>query len=262
MKAKTQLLASLAFVLSLSTGCIHNQSLRLPKGAQRDARVVPVRGQPIMVMSENLALVAGATLTGGLVGGLAANAIDQGTSADKRATLSGRLNADASNFKPEIILAEECVKLLNESSKRKFRAVALRAEPLDLPGRDELIRDEMQPFKTKSPRAFDWHLRARDWLKTPPTAEYASRAAEGQSVITVETIFPAVRLINAKTFEMDVAIRVVDSAQGKIIGSRYTMTRRKITPITRDSDFKLFEEDFRRCAREAARECLEGLNLI
>jgi hypothetical protein len=253
---------ALTLILIPVSGCIHNKSLRLSKGAPSDIRVVPVRGQPIAVMSENIALAVVGTLVGGVGGGVAANAANQGATADKRATLTGRLNEDAVNFKPEMILAEECVKLLKASAKPRFRSLSVRAEPLDLPGRGELIQGETQPFKSKNPRAFDWHLRVRDWLKTAPTADYAKAASEGQPGLTVETMFSVVRLINAKTFEMDVAIRVVDSAQAKIIGSRYTMVRKKITPITRDSDFGDFAEDFRRCANEAARECLKQLKLL
>jgi hypothetical protein len=40
------------------------------------------------------------------------------------------------------------------------------------------------------------------------------------------------------------------------------MTRQKITPITPDSDFKVFAEDFRRCAHEAIRQCLKELRLL
>lgn len=261
MKRNSFLSFSIGAIVLL-TGCIHNKGLQVSKVRERDARVVPVRSQPIVVLSENLALVAVGTLVGGLGGGIAANAANQGATADKRATLTGRLNADGDDFKPELILAEECMKLLQTSSKVRFRSLTLHSEPLDLPGRSELIVNESQPFKSKNPKAFDWHLRARDWLRTSPAAEYADATSGGQPVVTVETLFPVVRLINAKTFEMDVAIRVVDSAQGKIIGSRYTMVRKKIRPITRDSDFDLFVEDFRRCANEASRECLKQLKLL
>ena len=263
MKTSTQLTFSATLLLlPFATGCIHNQSLRMSQGSPGTASIVPVRGQPIMVMSENLALAAGGALTGGLAGGVAANAANQGATADARATLTGHLNALAGNFKPEMILAEECAKLLNASARQKLQNVTSRGESVDLPGRGALIQGESEPFKSQNPKAFDWHLRARDWLKTPPTADYIRLASDGRSVLTVETLFPVVRLINAKTMEMDVAIRVVDSAQGRIVGSHYTMTRQKIRPITADSDFNLFADDFRRCASEAARECLKDLNLL
>ena len=249
-------------LVTLSVGCVHNKSLRVSKMAPGDALVVPVRGQSIIVASENLGLVAVGTLAGGLVGGIAANAANQNSTADKRATLAGRLNADGSSFKPEVILAEECAKLLQASSaKAKFQNVKLHAQPVDLPGRAGLAVDDGEPFKTKVSNGMDWHLRARDWMKTPSSSDYLKLASGGQPVVTVETLFPGVLLLNAKTFEMNVAIRVVDS-EGKVLGSQYTAIRRKIRPITRESDFSLFEEDFRRCASEAARECLKDLKLI
>src|SRR5687767_2265474 len=96
---------SLAFsigLIVLLTGCIDNKGLKVSKVTGRDARVVPVRSQPIVVMSENLALVAAGALTGGIVGGIAANAANQGATGNKRATLTGRLNADGGDFKPEL----------------------------------------------------------------------------------------------------------------------------------------------------------------
>ena len=261
MKRHCSLAFSIGAIVIL-TGCIHNKGLQVSKVTGRDARVVPVRSQPIVVISENLTLIVAGTLAGGLVGGVAANAADQGATAGKRATLAERLNADAGDFKPEQILAEECLKLLQSSSKARFRSLALHPEPLDLPGRNELIVGETHPFKAKSLNFREWHMRTRDWLRTPPDAEYVSAASGGQSVVTVETLFPSVLLINAKTFEMAVAIRIVDSAQGEIVGSRYAMVRKKISPVTGDSSFDLFVEDFRRCATEASRECLKQLKLL
>jgi hypothetical protein len=261
MKPNRLLSFSIAAIILL-TGCVHNKGLKASKIAGRDARVVPVRSQPIIVINENLALVAVGTLVGGLGGAIAATAANQGATADKRATLTGRLNDDGSAFNPERILAEECLKLLQASSRVKFQSLTLHSEPLDLPGRAELIRDETQPFKAKDSKAFDWHMRARDWLKTPPAPEYAQAISQGQPVVTVEALFPSVLLINANTFEMAVAIRVVDSAQGRIIGSRYSMVRKKIRPISADSDFDFFVADFRSCASEASRECLKQLNLL
>jgi len=244
----------------LVTGCIHNKGLKVSRIQGKDVRVVPVRGQPIAVMSENIGLIVGATLTGGLVGGVVANAANQGATANKRATLTERLNTVATNFQAELILAEECAKLLQTSTRVKFHSLLLRPEAEDVPGRSELIQNETQPFKSKNPKAFDWHLRTRDWLKTNPKT--SNNAGEGGNLVTVEPMFPVVRLINAKTFEMDVAIRVVDWSQGKIVGSRYTMTRKKITPITADSSFEIFVDDFRRCAAEAGKTCLKQLKLL
>lgn len=250
------------FALALCSGCISNKSLKVSNLAGRNAKVVPVRAQPILVMSENLWLVGAGTLAGGIPGALAANSADQGTTAGKRNTLKERLNADSSQFKPEAILAEECVKLLQSSPTARFSNITLRAEPLDLPGCAELIASETRPFKAESRNTFAWYMRVQDWLKTNPTAEYAKLASEGQPVLSVEVLFPAVRLINAKTVEMDVAIRVVDSAQMKILGNRYTQTRRKIRPIAADTEFEAFIEDFRNCANEAARQSLHDLKLL
>src|SRR5689334_7531818 len=84
----------LALLSAPLAGCIHNKGLKVSKISGKDIRIVPVRSQPIVVMSENLGLVALGALGGGLVGGVAVNAANQGATADRRATLVGRLNAD------------------------------------------------------------------------------------------------------------------------------------------------------------------------
>lgn len=243
-------------------GCVHNKSVKTSTLANRNLSVIPVRGQPVVVSSENLALVAAGALVGGVGGGVAANAADQGASSDKRATLTGRLNADAPDFKPEVVLAEECVKLLKSSPKAAFASVTMRAEPVDLPGRSEMVRGETQPFKSDNSHSWDWFKLGTKWREGPPIHDNAPASGADHPTVALEVTYQVVFLKNGKSLESQATIRVADLSKGEILGSHYTITLCNIRPITQTSDVSLFVEDFRKCAHELAQKCLRDLNLL
>lgn len=249
--------------LSVATGCVSNKSVKGSRVAGKAATVVPVSGQPVLVISENLGLVAVGTVAAGLPGAILASSANQNATGKARRTLTDRLNEDLRDFKPEVILAEECAKLLNTSTrKRRFASVTLRSDPIPLPGREELVRHETQPFKSTTSHRFDWHTKIVDWMKRPPVHGSTASSPQGQDGINVEATFALLDVINGKKLDPAIVIRVIDPAKGEIIGSQYVAARYKLRPLTPTSDLNWFVEDVRRSINELTRKALKDLKLL
>ena len=104
----TVIAASVLMACLLSTGCASvNKATKLPKMNNQIVMVIPVQGPPVVVDNVPLGV--------GVMGGMIGVGLQRTATADARRELATRLNRDAGDFRPEVILAEECAQLLRDS---------------------------------------------------------------------------------------------------------------------------------------------------
>lgn len=218
---------------------------------------MPVKGQPIGVMSVHV----GTVFAGGLVGAL----IEESATSSSRGTLCDRLNRDT-HFHGERILAEECASLLRSSSKIKCRDVTVHPLDLAVPGTKEMEPAEQQKFKSSRSisNTYVWRGKISEWLKGPSVA--GNCLAPGKRPLYLEVTLSEVKLNQNKniTAEKGICIRLIDPETGKIIGSSKTgmIDSFDISEVTTSSDLRTFESDFRRGMNKFARQMLADLGLL
>ena len=255
LRFSVRLLLLLILSPALVTGCYSNKSARIADAVQRDVVVVPVKGQSIVVSSELLGTV--------VLEGLPAAAVEQAVTSGQLAKLVERLNAEGSAFRPEIILAEECHKLIQSSQKVRFHTVTLRSEPLLLPGGTELKDTNAQPFKLTTKHGLAWYRCTLEWLKTPPVEGSRYPVTGPRSALALEgTLIRVFLNPGKKMVEAIVAIRVVDLDKCEILAKQFTIGTFKVRPMTEDSAFDSFEEDFRHGLHKTAHQALKALKLL
>jgi hypothetical protein len=249
-------------VLSLITGCAHSKMPRITNQQETAVTVVPVRGQPIVMLHENVPAIVLGTLVAGFGGAVLANEVGQAATVKKRATLAERFNADISGFKPEVLLAEEFAKVLKASPKAGFRSVTVSSNSFDLPGRTELIRTETQPFKASWSQRMTWQRLALQWDKPGAVVNPVEFNPEDGKSLRAEVLLSLVLFINQKELQITSVAHIVDPTQGKVIDSKAHINRYKIAPVALDTDISIFLEDFRRCLNAQAQAMLKQLELL
>jgi hypothetical protein len=240
----------------LCTGCVSgNKATNLSLVNNQTVMVVPVQGEPVALVSQHL----GTALAGGMVG----VAIEQGATGSARERLAARLNRDAGDFKPEVMLAEECAQLLKDSPVPAFRSATLHAEPVLLPEEKELLMKETSPFKGETSTMPKWGALTHRWRTGPPLAVSRQQGAGDSALVCLEVRFTWLQINHGNKLDVAIWVRLVDQASQKVIGVRYvSRDGYKIRPVTTDSDPAAFKEDFRRLAHQMAKEALTKMKLL
>ena len=260
-----------------AAGCATNKSVKVDQSAGRSVVVVPVAGQPITLIKQSAGSLATEVVVGvvgaaggvaGQVAGSAAGSTVGPQAEDARAepektVLSERLNRLLPDFRPEQILAQECVAILQSSSSAVFRNVALSPDTAVMDGAGELLKHEPKPFKPSPLNHAKWGSLGMRWRKSPPSAGAASLGPSGQDKLALEVAFFYVLLNHGDSLEVALCQRLTDPAKGQILGmTGFLVGQSKITPVTQTSDPAVFVKDFRRSVNELARQALKALKLI
>lgn len=252
---KAKLGVSCLLACLLLTGCVNiNKATKLPRGNNQAVLVVPVQGEPVILVSHHLGV---SVLTGPFD-----NAAEKGATQSARDKLAERLNRDAGDFKPEVVLAEECAQLLKNSPAPAFRG-ALLHESVLLPEEKKLLMNETSPFKAEELLVSKWGPLTNKWLKGPPVAVRNPGSAGASALLGLEVRFTWLQINHTSKIDAAAVVRLTDHATRKVIGVRYvSRDGHDIPPVTADSKPAVFKEDFRRLANEMAKDALTKMKLL
>jgi len=250
--------AALGMCLVVGPGCAGPGAAIVPEvsnAATKKLVVFPVRGQPVSVMWQHDSTF--------VLGGLVGAAIEAGASASHRSGMIERLNRDAADFEPTRVLAEECVKLLRDSSEVKFQSVELSAETLDLPGASALWAQETRPFKGLEHHN-KWLRLSCNWHRAKSPAPSADVLKQASDSLALEVTFVWSWLNHSDELQLVPMMVLRDPSNGEVVGRSGLMEVPKthISPVTEDSDLRQFEHDFRLAANNAALQALRRMKLL
>jgi hypothetical protein len=252
---------TLTLLVFIGAGCMGNKAARISKAMEKQIVVMPARSQPVAIVSHHPSSF--------IFGGMTGVWIEQASTSDRRKSLEERLNADAKTFTPEVLLAQECVKLLETSPRVRFKALVLRPDPVDVPGRSELIQDDPNAFKTSEKNIFSdirtryrWLRLYEVWVKTPPDLSSIDLSEHPESDLALQVTFAQLLLNHGNRMQADVAMRLLDRRTGRIIGKQYMTEFYKLAPVTTTSDLAAFQADFHKCVSDIAQKSLKKLKLL
>jgi hypothetical protein len=238
-------------------GCATNHPVKGANTSEKAVLVTPIVSHPVTVLSSS-----GMTLLAPGPPGVAEK-VEYDATIKQRMGLSEYLNRQLPDFLPEKILAEECVRELQASSRQPFRGVELSNDSKLMEGAAEFLKGVTRPFAPEMANATRWISISTKWRKSLPRADSLDTAPAGQKRLRLEVCFFTVTLNFGKNLEMTAFLRLVDPEQGKILGmTGYVGHNEKVTPLSSTSDARLFVEEFRRCANKVAQQGLKELKLI
>lgn len=240
----------------LFTGCDSmSKPTKLPKMSNQTVLVVPVQGEPVGVVSHHL----GVSVLGGVVG----TSLEQAAAGSVREELAERLNRDAADFTPDVMLAEECAHLLKYSPLPAFRSAILQTESVLLPEEKELLLSESRPFKGRQTNMMKWLSLYNKWRKGPPLAVNLQQNKPDSGVLGLEVRFQRIQINHGNELDTAALVRLVDHESRRVIGAAYVGHESyNIRPVTIDTDPAAFTEDFRRLASQLAKEALTKMKLL
>jgi len=240
----------------LFTGCDSmSKSTKLSVVKNQTVMVVPVQGQPVTVVSHHL----GVSVVGGMVG----TALERAATGDARQELAARLNRDAGDFKPEVILAEECAQLLKNSPVQAFRSAIMQEESVLLSEEKKLLTNETTPFRSRQSNMMKWLSLYNKWRKGPPLAVSGQQGTGDPTLLCLELRFQWLEINHGNKLDTAALVRLVDHASRRVIGAQYVGHESyDIRPVTTDSDPAVFKEDFRGLAKQLARKALTKMKLL
>jgi hypothetical protein len=217
--------------------------------------VVPVQGAAIAMQNSQI----GTAALFGIVGvAFKENLIDK----PNRNALLAKTGGHASVFSPEVILAEECVSLLNQSGWSSGTNVTLFDGLENMPGLAPEIAGETHPFRTTFGELRTWQKAYSEWLISGPVHTFSANETGSRQLVVLE-VTVVLPLLQGGDLSFGVLMRLMDPVSGQSIASgfcrRDDMT---VHPFKSAADLDAFVADYRKCARQISETLLKQLNLI
>jgi len=233
-----------------------NSAVAAVNKADRTLVVVPVKGQPIMVLKNTVPTWAFAVAL--LPAAVAANA-EMSAATKSNEAICARLNQNTDIY-AERFLAEECVKLLKASPKSAFHSVAVHPNDAKMPWAQELELSEQQRFKVNLTNTGTWTGIFLDWEKRP--AVVGGNPTTGERVVYLEVTAVYSIINDSKSLGVHMGLRMIDAATGQTLRIVGTGNGGPITPVTIDSDLNVFSTDLRKFMTITAERALRDMGLI
>ena len=216
--------------------------------------VVPVQGAAVSMQNSQI----GTAALFGIVGvAIKESLVDK----PQRDALLAKTGEHASVFSPEVVLAEECVNLLNRSTWSSGTNVTLYSGLEKMHGLAPEIEGEQRPFKTTFSDFSAWKKAYDEWLIGSPIHTFSTNEAGSGQLVSLEVtiVYP---LLKGKTLAFGVLIRLMDPVSGRSITSSFCRDEFSVHPIKSAADVDAFVADYRKCARQLSETVLKQMNLI
>ena len=217
--------------------------------------VVPVQGAAIALQNSQIGTAA---LVGVLGVALKENLIDK----PNRDSLLAKSGEQASAFCPEVVLAEECASLLNQTSWSSGTNVTLLHGLEKMPRLAPELAGEPHPFRSSFSELRTWQKAYSEWLISVPVHTFSTNEAGSRQVVSLEVTI-VLPLLRSKDLSFGVLMRLMDPVSGQSIASGFCR-RDNITvhPFKSAADLDAFVADYRKCARQVSETLLKQLKLV
>jgi len=218
--------------------------------------VVPVQGAAIAMQDSQI----GTAILGGIVGvAIKEHLVDK----PRRDALRDGIGACASEFSPEVVLAEECVRFLNQAHPSSSSNATLFHGLEKMPGLTPEIARESRPFRTTNSvtELGQWEKAYDQWLISGPFNVASANKAGGGRPVSLEltVVHP---LLKGQKLYLGVFMRLMDPVSGQSIASGFMRDEFSVHRIKSAADIDAFVADYRNCARQLSGKLLKQLNLI
>jgi hypothetical protein len=217
--------------------------------------IVPFKAPPIHFRSWG----SGTVLMGGVIG----TAVVDETTKGGREKVVNMLNEAAGQWDPSVVVAQECLSLINGYSALQIEKVAI-VDARDMPGTETKRLKEPRLFtSTPVSGGGEWTMEgARFIKKSKSLIQYSQEYPQSGADLALE-LFPChIHIIRMKKIELMFISKLVDTSSGKKIA---LSAHDDSFPISLEKDlsnFKGFEDEFRNASRELCSKTLKKMGLI
>ena len=262
MKSKVYNFILIFLFVSLMSGCamVRFPAKLSPGEASKDHEVliVPMKAPPILIQAWGPGTVL-------LFGPLGAMAADEASKED-RSKIAEELNKTIGDWKPEHILANECLSLIKQSSLIPIKNVTI-ANTRELPGAKSLREEEPAVFTAKrggfgTTLQGKWMDAAAKWQRTKSNIPYKQDYPKNKSDWALEAGFVYISLEKAEKIELGIMLRFVYTNSREKVAAGAAWDRFKITPIKEISKIEDFQEDFHASVKKLCIKTLIDMGLI
>jgi len=189
-----------------------------------------------------------------------------GASQESRDKIAEMLNKAVGEWKPEDVIANECLTLIRQNSLIPVNDVSISGTH-ELPEAEDLRVEEPNIFTAKiggvgTTLQGKWMNAAFRWQKENGTIQYKKDYPNNNADWALETNFSYIRIEKGNKLEFGIVIKLVETSSGKTIATDASWVKIQITPINEVLKIKVFKEEFNESVNKLCSKILGDMGLI
>ena len=239
----------------LISGCYFKSVPKEEARVTHNLLIVPFKASPIQFRSWG----SGTYLLVGLIG---TTIVDE-TTKQGREKVVNLLNEAAGQWDPSVVVAQECLSLINGYSALRIEKVTI-VDAREMPGEETMRLKEPRLFSsTPTSGAREWlGAGARFIKKSKSLIQYSQEYPQSGADLALELFICYIDIVKMNKIELGVIAKLVDTSSGKKIALSVHDGSFPISLGKDLSNFKRFEDEFRNGSRESCRQALRKMGLI
>lgn len=250
----------LFFLVVVIAGCSSAKLAIAPDSlkASQNVTVISYKASPIKIEPNTVGVL--------VPFGVLINTVQQASTSEKRGKLAESFNKAAWEWNPSLVTAEECVKVLKNSSEVSFSNIVMRGMA-EMPGAEIVRKEDPRTFtETNSYWSSGWESLLNGFRKTNRSlVEYKTAHPEIDSDLCLE-IFDNGMYFTSDEFHLGLTLKLSNRSTNERIavgyrGTGWSGASYDMPELKGNYSFEDFEKRFRAISQKACTEVLAEMGL-